>query len=104
MPAFERLAGLEERIADPRQVGGGDADAGIGNAEHQPRSLDGSRDGHAAAAFGELDGIGDEVQRNLLERPRIAVHHGKIVRRAGDEVDTVLPRLQRQQVAAMQQC
>ena len=95
------LAGLEERIADPLEVVGGDADAGIGDTQHQPRSLDRGRDGHAAAALGELDGVGDEVQRDLLERARIAGHHGQILRRAGDEIDAVFPRLQRQQVAAI---
>jgi hypothetical protein len=34
------LARLEERIADPRQVLGVDADPGIGNTQHQPRALD----------------------------------------------------------------
>src|SRR5229473_8500325 len=34
------LAGLEERIADPLEIVGRDADAGIADAEHQPRSLD----------------------------------------------------------------
>jgi len=33
------LSGLEEGIADPLEIVGRDADAGIGDAKHQPRSL-----------------------------------------------------------------
>ena len=40
VPALIGLAGLEEGIADPLEIFGRDANAGIGDAKHQPRSLD----------------------------------------------------------------
>jgi len=60
------LAGLEERIADPLEIVGGDADPGIGDAAASAAILDHGRDRHAAAALGELDGVDDEVERDLL--------------------------------------
>ena len=59
--------------------------------------------GDLAAALGELDGVGDEVEHDLLEGARIAGHDGQVLRRIGDEIDAVLARLQRQQIAAMHQ-
>ena len=103
MLALIGLAGLEERIADPCEILGGDPDPGIGDTQYQLRALDGGGNRHAAAALGELDGVGDEVQRDLLERARIAVHHGQVLRRAGDQIDAVVARLQRQQIAAVQE-
>ena len=62
------LPRLEERIADPRQIVGADADAGILDREHQPGALDARRKPSPAAALGELDGVGHEVEHDLLER------------------------------------
>ena len=36
-----------------------------------------------AAALGELDGVGDQVEQDLLERALIAGHHRQIVRQRG---------------------
>src|SRR3954451_25484328 len=65
------LAGLEEGIADPLEVVGGDANPGVGHAQDQPRSFDRSRDHNVAAALGEFHSVGDEVEHDLLERARI---------------------------------
>src|SRR3954447_3510772 len=54
------LAGLKERIADPLQVFGRNSDAVIGDAYHQPRSLDAGGHRHCPAALGEFYGIGDK--------------------------------------------
>src|SRR5690348_15347216 len=61
------LIGLNERRAEPRQVVGRDADAGIGNGDaHHPIP---SRDGnfHRAAATGELDRVREKVEKHLLD-------------------------------------
>src|ERR1700730_9214862 len=54
MPPLIGLAGLEERITDPLEIIGRDADPGIGDAKHQPRSLDAGGNRHRAAALGNL--------------------------------------------------
>ena len=97
------LAGLEERIADPLQIVGGDADAGVDHAQRQMRPFHRGRHRDGAAAFGELDGVGNQIEHDLLEGAQIAVHLRQIVGRAGDEVDAVVARLQRQQIAAIHQ-
>src|ERR1700676_594409 len=103
VPPLVGLAGLEEGIPDPLEIVGRDADTGIGDAQQQPRALDGGGNRYPAAALGELDGIGDKVQHDLLERARIAGHDRQILQHAGRKVDPALPRLQRQEVAAIDQ-
>src|SRR3984885_4054126 len=78
VPPLIGLAGLEEGVADPLEIVGRDAHAGIGAAKNQPRSVDRGGSRHPTAALGELDGVGDEVQHDLLERARIAVHEGQV--------------------------
>ena len=97
------LAALEERRTDALEIVGRNADAGVADAQRELRAR--HRGGHRnlAAALGELDGVGDEIEHDLLEGPGIAGHDRQILRRVGDEVDAVLPRLQRQQIAAMHQ-
>ena len=71
------------------------------NTKRGPSTVGGDR--HLAAALGELDRVGDEIDHDLLERPRIAGDDGQIERRVGGELDAVLARLQRQQIAAIDQ-
>src|SRR3981189_1749837 len=74
VPPLIGLARLEEGTTDPLEIVGRDADAVIGDAKHQPRALDTGGNRHPAAALGELDGVGHEVQHDLLERARRARH------------------------------
>src|SRR5256885_13898505 len=53
------LAGLEEGIADPLEIVGGDAQAGVGDAQDQPRPLDPCGSPHGGAAFSATDCVGD---------------------------------------------
>src|SRR4051812_44406787 len=96
-------AGLEERIADPLEILRRNADAGVADAQFQPRSLDRGGDGDGAAALGELDGVGNQIEHDLLEGARIAGEVRQVVRRAGDEIDAVLARLEGEQIAAIDQ-
>src|SRR6185437_3110096 len=77
------LAGLEEGITNALEIVGCNADAGVADAKHQPRALHACSRDHRAAAFGELDRVGNKVEHDLLERTRIARHDGQIVRRVG---------------------
>src|SRR6185312_11661333 len=92
MTALIGFAGLEKGIADPLQVIGGDADAGVGDAQHQPRSLGMGGRGHPAPTLGELDRVGDEIEHDLLERTRITGHDRQILRNVSDEVDAAFTR------------
>ena len=65
MTALIGLAGLEEWIADPLQILRRDADAGIDDAQRQPRAFDGGDGRHGAAGLGELDRVGDQVEHDL---------------------------------------
>jgi len=98
------LAGLEERIADPLQIVGRNADSGVGDAQQEARAVGLRKHSHLAAAFGELDGVRDEIDHDLLERTRIAGDDGKIGRRIDREIDAAFARLERKQVAAIDQC
>src|SRR4051794_37175681 len=97
------LAGLEERRADALEIVRRDAYTGVADAQRKLRTRDRGCDGDLTAALGELDGVGDEIEHDLLEGTWIADHDRQVLRRIGDEIDTVLPRLQRQQIAAMHQ-
>src|SRR5436190_16754683 len=56
------LAGLKEGIANPFEIVGPDAHAGIADPQHQPRSFDRRCYRHLATALGELDGVGHQIQ------------------------------------------
>ena len=96
-------AGLEEGIADALEIVGRDAHSGVGHAKHQVRSLHLSRNRYPAATLGELDGIGYEVEHDLLEGARVAGQCWQVLRRICDEIDAVFPRFQCDQIAAIDQ-
>src|SRR3954452_20794843 len=103
MAALIGFAGLEELRADALEIVRCDADSGVADAQRKLRARDRRCYRDLTAALGELDGVSDEVEHDLLEGARIAGHDRQILRRIGDEIDAVLPRLQRQQIAAMHQ-
>src|SRR5450755_2060652 len=74
-----RSAHLEERIAEPAEVLGRNADAGVLHRHHEELAVDRGVDRHGAAAVGELERIGDEVDQYLL--------HGALV---GDDLRQLL--------------
>src|ERR1700730_4561552 len=96
-----RRASLKEGIADPLEIVGRDANAGITDAKQQPRSLDCGGYCHLAAALGKLDGVGYQIQHDLFEGARIAGHDRQIFGDADHQIDAVFARLDRQQVAAI---
>ena len=90
MAALIGLARLKERIADALEIIRPDADAVVGDAQHEIRSIDfgGHRDG--AAPLGEFDRVGDKIDDDLLEGPQIAIDVRQCLRRARDQIDAVL--------------
>ena len=67
MPAVVGCSRLEEGLAQARQIGLADADAGVLDRDRKVRAVAQRADGDAAAARRELDGIGNEVDQDLVE-------------------------------------
>src|SRR3984885_12971136 len=61
-------ARLEIRLADAGQVLVTDADAVVLDRKQDARRFGASADRHLAAAIGEADRIGQEVEQNLVQR------------------------------------
>src|SRR5690242_3532667 len=59
---------LFKRTPEFLQRVGGDADAGILDADQYGAARDASSHRDAAVLRGELDGIGEQIERDLLER------------------------------------
>src|ERR1700741_51899 len=78
VPPLIGLACLKERIADPFEVLGGDADSRVGDTDDQTRCLDACGYRHSASALGELDAIGNQIEHDLLECTGIADHDRQI--------------------------
>ena len=72
--AARRRIGLAEPFEDVRQEGRRDADAGIGDRQHQIAALARQSNGDLARRLAELHGIPRQVPHDLLEPPRIAEH------------------------------
>jgi len=98
------LAGLEERIADPLEIVGGDADPGIGDAAASAAIPRPRRDPVTLPPRSvNLNGVDDEVERDLLEGTPDRRSSPADLPARGDQIDAAFPRLQRQQVAAIEQ-
>src|SRR5262249_28507960 len=61
-------ARLEERIADARHVLAVDPDAGVRDRHRKGAAFMPGADRDLAATIGELDGVGDEIEHDLVER------------------------------------
>ena len=59
---------LFEGTAQPFQIGLGDAGAAVGHRDLKPGAGGAGRDPHIAAARGELDPVGDQIDQHLLDR------------------------------------
>src|SRR5581483_3135076 len=68
MAALIGLAGLKERIADPFEIVGRDADAVVAHPQYEARAFNGRGHRDLAATLGELEGVGNEIDHDLLER------------------------------------
>src|SRR5207244_766171 len=66
---------LFERLAQPPQRGGRDADAGVGDHEHDRVGQHVAAHGYVAVVGGEFYGIGQQVDEDLLDRAAVG-HHG----------------------------
>src|SRR6201995_3041965 len=83
MAALIGLAGLEEGIADPLEIVGRNPYSVVADAQYEARTFDACSNRHLAAALGELDGVGDEINHDLLVCERVAGDGGQIKRRCG---------------------
>jgi len=85
---------LEERIADPLEVVGGNTDAGVGNAKHQLRSLDiGGKPSPLPPRSVNLMAFGYKIEHDSVLNARGVAGHGRqILRRIDHEVDAAFPR------------
>src|SRR6266545_3991575 len=86
-------ARLEERVADARQILGIDADAGVGDGDRDGAALVTRAHRHLAAAVGELDGVGYQVEHDLVERALVGHDVRHIVRQPRGELDVGFLRL-----------
>ena len=97
---------LEEGLEHLGGLVGRDADAGVADREAEPGlALGGGRGGDAdgdRALVGELDGVADDVEEELVELAPVADHpprhRGRHVADEGDTLALGLHRLQRQHV------
>ena len=93
-------AGLKIRLADPRQILVADADAIILDGKGDMRRLGARADRDLAAAIGETDRVGQQIEQNLIERALVGDHFRQIVGRHFFEVHARLARPQREHAAA----
>src|SRR5580692_3422456 len=92
-------AGLEVRLADPRQIFVADADAIVLDHEGDVARLGAGADHNLAAAISEADRIRQEIEHDLVERALVGDDFRQIVGRQPFELDAGLARPQRQDVA-----
>ena len=100
LAAVIRCIGLEEGLAQARQVGLADADAVILDGDREIRPIAQRADGNGAATLGELDGVGNEVDQDLVEGAAVGRNVGQAVREANFKINAGIARLERQQVRA----
>src|SRR5262245_6191757 len=81
-------ARLEERIADARHVLGVDPDAGIRNRHCKRSALMPGADRDLAAAIGELDGVGNEIEHDLIERALVGDDVRQLARQDRDQLNS----------------
>ncbi len=68
---------LDEGIAEPVDLGGRYPHAGVGYREAAERTLVADADGHHPAQGREFDGIGQQVQQDLLERAAVGAEEDR---------------------------
>src|SRR3974390_1482510 len=68
---------LEERLAQARQIGFTNTDARILDRDGKVRSIAQGADSHLAAVRRGLDGVGNEVDEDLIERAPVGRHFRK---------------------------
>jgi hypothetical protein len=93
-----RRARLKKRFANVRQIGLANADAGVLDREGEFSALAQRTHRDLAATRRELNGIGNEVDQNLVEGAAVGGHFGKILGETDIEPNTGFLRLQRKQV------
>ena len=78
VPPLVASSGLEEGLADARQIHLRNADPGICHFEHDERAFTGRFDIDAAATLGKFDGVGEQVQQDLIHRALIGEYFGHV--------------------------
>src|SRR5215471_595199 len=76
---------LKERITDARHVLAVDADTGVRNCHRKGRALGPRADRDPAAAIGELDGVGNEIEHDLIERTFVGDDVRQLTRQDRDQ-------------------
>src|SRR5215468_10544430 len=92
---------LKERIADACHVLAVDADAGVRDAHRKVRALLPGADGDPAAAIGELDGIGNEIEHDLIERAFVGDDVRQLTRQDRDQFNSRFARFEGKEPAAI---
>ena len=78
-----------EALEQPRQLGRGDADAGVARRSARPRGLRSAERDRDPALEGELEGVGEQVEDDLL--PHVAVDVDRLGRAAGSRPRSASP-------------
>src|SRR5260221_8887999 len=85
--AGEAAVDLAEGAQRGFEIVRGDADAGVLDRQAEPVRVVAGADRDAAAGGGELDGIGQQVEQDLLEPPAVAEQVGQARRQRLRELD-----------------
>src|SRR5580704_1535605 len=99
MAAVVGGAGLEIRLADPRQILVADADATVLDHEGDVARLGAGADQNLAAAVGEAERVRQQIEHDLVERTLVGNDLRQIAGHQPFEPDARLARPQRQDVA-----
>src|SRR5215468_7325682 len=94
-------ARLEERLPEPRQVIRADADAVVRHRDRDRRTVEARAGGDAPAAIGELDGVREKIEQDLLQRPLVGGDLRQAGGNIGDQLDRGVARLEREQTQAI---
>lgn len=94
-----RIAGLKIRLSDAEQILVIDADAVVLDRKRHRRRIGPRTERNRAAALGEADGVGYEIDQDLIERAFVGNDLRQIGARNPFQPDARLARPQRQQLA-----